>query len=92
MLFPKDNSVSGHTCAQIFTSGEGFVWIMPFFSKAEVGKALRALAKQLGIPNYLHFDRYSEYILLHSGFLICYQGVQYQMEKFRTLLTLAESC
>ena len=50
------NSVSGYTCDQIFTYGEGFFWIIPLFGKAEVGMALSALLRQVGIPNEMHFE------------------------------------
>ena len=66
ILFLKAKSVSGHTCAQIFTDGKSFVWIMTFFSKDEVDMALREFKRQLGIPNDLHFDRAAEYMGLHS--------------------------
>ena len=52
--------MSGHTCAQIFTDGEGFFRIVPLFSKAEVGTEIRVFARQVGIPNELHFDRTAE--------------------------------
>ena len=55
-LFPKVNSVTGHECAKIYTDREEFVFIMPLFSKAEVGMSFTAFANQLGIPNELHFD------------------------------------
>ena len=56
-FFPMAKSLSGHTCAHMFTDGEGYVWIMHFFSKAEVGMELRAFARQVGISNKLNFDR-----------------------------------
>ena len=52
--------MSGHTCNQIFIDVEGFFWIISLFRKAEVGMALRAFARQVGIPNELHFDRAAE--------------------------------
>ena len=57
---PNTNLVSGHNFAQIFTDGEGSFWIMPLFSKAEVGMALRALARRIGTPNEMHVDRAAE--------------------------------
>ena len=67
-FIPKAKSVSGHTCAQVFTDGEGFVWKMPLFSKAKFGVSLRAFAIQLGIPNELQFDRVAYQMAPHSNF------------------------
>ena len=67
---PKAKSVSGHTCAHIFTDGEQFVWIMPLFSKDEFGMALREFEIKVGIPNVLHFDRVTEHMGPHSNFQI----------------------
>ena len=64
---PKANSVSENTCFHIFTDGEIFIWIMPLFSKAEVGMAHRAFKRQVGITNELHFDRASEQMGPHSN-------------------------
>ena len=60
--------MSGNTCAKIFTDDEVFVCIMPLFSKAEVEMELRELARQVGIPNDIHFDRADEHMGPHSDF------------------------
>ena len=39
-----------------------------FFSKDEVGMALRAFTRQAGIPNEVHFDRSAEQMVPHSDF------------------------
>ena len=39
------------------------------FSEAEVGMAIRALARQVGIPNEMHFIRAAEHMKPHSNFL-----------------------
>ena len=67
-LFPKAESVSGHTLAQIFTDGEGFFWITSLFGKTGFGMALRALVIQVGILNELHFDKAADQMVLHSNF------------------------
>ena len=82
---PKTNSVSGHNCAQIFTDGEEFVWIMPFFSKDEVGMELRSFTRRLGIPNELHFDGADEQMGYHRNF-------QYDIREFRIEWRNSESC
>ena len=60
--------MSGHTFAQMFKDGEICFWSMPLFSRAEVGMALRASARQVGIPKKLHFDKASDKMGLHSKF------------------------
>ena len=66
--------MSGHTCDHIFTDGELVVWIVLLISKAVVGMALRALARQVGIPNELHFDRAAEQMGPHSDFQCAIRG------------------
>ena len=66
--------MSGHTCTQIFTDGEGF-FIMYMFSKVEVGMVLRAFTRQVGIPNELHFDRADEQMVPH-------RNLQYTIREF----------
>ena len=67
-LLPKSKSMSGNTFPQIFTDCEGFFWIMHLFSEAEVRMALRAFARQVGIPNEMHFGRASKKMVQHSNF------------------------
>ena len=77
--------MSVHNCAQIFTDGEEFVWIMPFFSKDEVGMELRSFTRRLGIPNELHFDGADEQMGYHRNF-------QYAIREFRIEWRNSESC
>ena len=67
-FFPNTKSVSGHTCYQIFTYGEGFFWIMPLFSKSGVGIELRAFMRHTGTRNELHFDRAADQMGLYRDF------------------------
>ena len=55
-LFTKVKPITRHECDHIYTNSEGFVCIVPLFSKSEVGMFLRDFAKQVGIPNESHFN------------------------------------
>ena len=66
--FYKSKSVSGHTCAYIFTYDEVFVCIMPLFGNYEVVMSLRAFSIKVGIPTDLQFDRAVEQKGPHSDF------------------------
>ena len=43
-LFEKQKSIIGNTCAQIFTDGEGFVYVRPM---SQYGEALNAVTRAL---------------------------------------------
>ncbi len=56
-MFSKvGTSLTGNTCAQIFTDGNGAVFAYPIRSKAQAGTQLLTLIQQVGIPNELHRD------------------------------------
>jgi len=56
-MFAKvGNSLRGNTCAQIFTDGNGAVFVYPMRSKSEAGTQLLNLIQQVGIPNEMHRD------------------------------------
>ena len=59
-LFAKEKSLLGHTCAQIFTDGEGFVYVHPMTTKAHAGDALNCVTRDIGIPNTLISDNAGE--------------------------------
>ena len=84
-LFPKSNSVPGHTCYQIFIDGEVFFWIMPLFSKAKVVMVLRAFRRQVGIPNEMHFDR-------EADSMGQYSDLQYFIREFSIEWINSEPC
>ena len=49
-------SLRGNTCAQIFTDGNGAVFVYPMKSKSEAGQQLINLIRQIGIPYEIHRD------------------------------------
>ena len=50
MLFAKDKSIVGNTCAQIFTDGV-FVQIIPMIYKSEAGTTLDRINRVVGVAN-----------------------------------------
>ena len=56
-MFSKiGNSLQGNSCAQVFTDGNGAVFIYPMKGKSEVGAQLIKFIQQVGIPNEMHRD------------------------------------
>jgi len=56
-MFSKiGTSMRGNTWPQIFTDGNGAVFVYPMRSKAEAGTQLLNLKQQVGIPNEIHRD------------------------------------
>ena len=55
MLFAKDKSIVGNTCAQIFTDG-GFVQIIPMRSKSEAGTTLDRINRDVGVASEIFMD------------------------------------
>jgi len=56
-MFSKiGNSLRGNSCAQVFTDGNGAVFIYPMKGKSEVGAQLIKFIQQVGIPNEMHRD------------------------------------
>jgi len=60
-MFSKvGTSLRGNTCAQVFTDGNGAVFVYPMKSKSEAGNQLLKLIQQIGVPSELHRDRAPE--------------------------------
>jgi hypothetical protein len=58
----KCKSLTGNTCAQLFTDGKGFIHILPMTSKSEAGHMLDRHCQEVGIPNKLIYDGASEQV------------------------------
>lgn len=67
-LFSKVKSITGNTCAQLFTDGEGFVFVYPMRSKSLAGEALNIATRDVGIPNVIIRDGASEQVGPNSDF------------------------
>jgi hypothetical protein len=59
-LFSHVRSVRGHTCAQIFTDGHGFVRVHPMKNKSEAHHALMRFIHEVRVPKNLLTDRAPE--------------------------------
>eukprot|EP00980_Cylindrotheca_fusiformis_P029117 scaffold22730_cov151-Cylindrotheca_fusiformis.AAC.1 len=55
-------SARGNTCAQLFVTDKGFVYIVPMKSKAHVPQAFKAFAREIGAPEALICDAAREQI------------------------------
>ena len=55
-LFEKQKAIIGNTCAQIFTDGEGFVYVHPIQYKSQAGEYLNVVTRDIGVPNTLISD------------------------------------
>ena len=94
-MFMKTKSLKGNSCAQIFTDGEGFVWIEPMKSKAEAGESLKKLIQDVGIPNALTFDGSKEQVGENTEFqkaIKKYHIKHHQNEAETQKLNCAEDC
>ena len=49
-------SSRGHTCAQLFVTDKGFVYIVPMKSESQVLQAIKQFAKAIGAPDALICD------------------------------------
>ena len=61
-MFAKVKSLKGHTCAQVFTDGKGFIHAIPMKSKKDAGTALRTFIQDFGIPRVLAYDGAKEQV------------------------------
>lgn len=61
-MFSKSKSLKGHTCAQVFTDGKGFIHAVPMKSKKEAGDALRQFINDFGIPIKMAYDGAKEQV------------------------------
>jgi len=56
-MFSKvGTSLRGNKCAQIFTDGNGAVFVYPMQSKAQAGTQLLTFTQQVGVSNEIHRD------------------------------------
>ena len=55
-LFANNKSIIGNICAQIFTDGEGFIYVNPMESKSQAGEYLNVVTRDIGVPNTLILD------------------------------------
>ena len=55
-------SILGNTCAQVFTTGRGFLAIYPLRSKAQVKQTIRLFCKEVGAPSAFIGDQSGEQI------------------------------
>ena len=53
ILFAKEKYIIGTTCAQIFTDGEGFVYVQPVRYKSQAGEDLNVITRDIEVPNTL---------------------------------------
>ena len=59
-LFAKHKYIIGNTCAQIFTYGEGFVYIHPMQYKSQSGEVFNVVIRDIGVLNALISDNSGE--------------------------------
>ena len=67
-LFAKTKSITGMNCAQLFTDGEGLVYVHPLCSKSEAGEALNVATRDIGVPNIIIRDGAAEQMGPNSKF------------------------
>ena len=53
-------SSRGNTCVQLFVTDKGFVYVVPMKSKADVLKAVKQFAKEIGAPDAIICDHSGE--------------------------------
>ena len=59
-LFSKVKSISGNTCAQIYSNRIGFTKLYPMDSKSNAHNSFSTLIHEVGIPHELHSDHAKE--------------------------------
>jgi hypothetical protein len=59
-MFPSIKSIRGHTCAQVFTDGHGFIRVYPLKKKGDAHHALVQFIQDVGIPKSLLTDNATE--------------------------------
>ena len=52
----------GFTCAQLFVTNKGFVYVIPMKNCSEVSQAMKVLAKEVGAPSAFICDGTREQI------------------------------
>jgi len=52
----RAKSQRGHRCMQLFVSDTGYMYVYPMKSKSEIPNAVRAFAKEVGVPTSLILD------------------------------------
>ena len=61
-LFENHKSIIENTCAQIFTSGDVFVYVHPMQYNSQYGEFLHLVKRDIGVPNTLISDNAGEQI------------------------------
>jgi len=67
IFFKIGTSLRGNTCAQVFTDGNGRVFVYPMKGKSEAGQQLISLIEEVGVPNELHRDGAPELLTRYAG-------------------------
>ena len=67
-MFSKVKSLKGNACAQVFVT-ENFVRVHPMATKADAGRALQVLAKDVGVPNHIVVDGAKEQTGANTDFM-----------------------
>lgn len=67
-LFSKAPSIVGNKCAQLYYDPNGYMYIYPMPSKADVGESLDSFVGDVGIPNQLVYDGAGEQVGRNSLF------------------------
>ena len=62
IFFPKVKSITGHTCAVIFSNRIGFSKVYPLETRSQAHEALTSFIQEVGIPHELHSDGGKELI------------------------------
>ena len=62
VLFSKVKSVSGNTCATIYSNKQGFIKIYPMETKSQAHETFSAFIHEVGIPHEIHADGAGELI------------------------------
>ena len=62
-MFSKVKSKCGNTCAQVFSTAEGWTRVYPMKKKSEAHEALSLLHQREGVPNVMVMDGSKEQLL-----------------------------
>ena len=62
VLFSKVKSLSGNTCATLFSNRQGFIKLYPMSAKSQAHETFSMFIHEVGIPHELHADGAGELI------------------------------
>ena len=62
VLFSKVKSISGNTCATLYSNRQGFIKIYPMHAKSQAHETFSMFVHEVGIPHELHADGAAELI------------------------------